>query len=171
MSDLDEEEDAYDDEGVLDASLAIPPVYVLRTVERCPECAQPLHVYALGCAAFHDAEELSPTEVFHFLHHIRMLPDHVIAVLKAKCRGYRFDAPDQEDDAYLINHCPCGARLDDEFLHGDVGAAFWPDTPAGFEQLDLFRLPIEAAFAIDSSFTIGGGEYLDEAAVSPWTAL
>ena len=29
---------------------------------------------------------------------------------------------------YLMNHCRCDVRLDDDHLHGDVGAAFWPDT-------------------------------------------
>ena len=40
-----------------------------------------------------------------------------------------------------MNHCQCGAKLDDDYLHGDVGAAFWPDTPEGYEEFKLFRLP------------------------------
>lgn len=46
MSDLTDEQD--DDE--IGPSLAIPPLYVLRATERCPECGRALHVYALGCA-------------------------------------------------------------------------------------------------------------------------
>ena len=46
-----------DEDEELGPSLAIPPLYVLRTAARCPECGKAKHVYTLGCAAFHDAED------------------------------------------------------------------------------------------------------------------
>jgi hypothetical protein len=155
------------EEGGPGLSLAMPPLYVLRTVERCPECGRPLQVYALGCAAFQNAEDDTPLEEFHFLHHVRGLPARVLAILSAQCRGYRLDETGA-GGAYLINHCPCGARLDDEFLHGDVGAAFWPATPEGFRRLRLYLLPIREAVPIDSSYTLGGGENLDFAHAESW---
>jgi hypothetical protein len=149
-------------------SLAVPPLYVVRTVERCPECGEPMHVFALGCELFIEAGESTPSEEFYFLHHIRSLPDLLVAMLASRCRGYRFAQAAPGEDAYLTNHCRCGARLDDEFLHGDVGTAFWPDTPEGFARLRLFRLPIRDAIQIESSYTAGGGEYLDFATAESW---
>ena len=55
------------EEEELEPSLALPPLYVLRTAVRCPECRKGVHVYALGCTAFHDAEEDYTIEQFHFL--------------------------------------------------------------------------------------------------------
>jgi hypothetical protein len=102
----------------------MPPLYVLRSADYCPECGQATHVYTLGCAAFHDAEDSRPVEVFHFLRQIESVPPQLTKLLKARCPGYYLDRDERSDRLYLINHCRCGAKLDDDFLHGDVGAAF-----------------------------------------------
>ena len=67
-----------------------------------------------------------------------------------------------------MNHCRCGAQLDDDFVCGDVGAAFWPDTPDGFATFRLFRLPGAEAIPVDCSYTIDGGEYLNVAQAEAW---
>ena len=56
-------------------------------------------------------------------------------------------------------------------MHRDVGAAFFPDTPAGYKGIDLFRLPIDEAIPVTSSLTLGGGESLDYEAAEDWQAL
>jgi len=61
----------------------------------------------------------------------------------------------------LTNHCQCGHRLDDDYLHGDVGAAFWPDAPDGYGHFKQFRLPLDEAIPVECSCMLGGGEYLD----------
>ena len=165
---LDDED--YEEEE-LGPSLAFPPLYVLRTAARCPECGQAQHVYTLGCAAFHDADDSQPVEAFHFLALIRRLPDAVLNILKDRCPGYYLDREGPEEVPYLMNHCDCGARLDDDFLHGDVGAAFWPDTPAGYGTFKLFLLPSDEAIPVESSYMLGGGEYMDFNNARPWTEL
>jgi hypothetical protein len=149
-------------------SLAIPPLYVLRAAERCPECSQAMHVYTLGCSAFHDAEELGPVDAFHFLHLIHSVPEPVLNLLKDRCPGYHFDRTEPQETPYLMNHCDCGARLDDDYLHGDIGAAFMPGTQEGYEDFELFRLPCEEAIPVECSYTVGGGEYLDTEHAGPW---
>jgi hypothetical protein len=67
-----------------------------------------------------------------------------------------------------MNHCLCGARLDDDFVNGDVGAAFWPDTPGGFADILRFRLPAEEAIPVMCSTMAGGGEYLNYAKAEAW---
>jgi hypothetical protein len=124
-------DDDYEEEDY-GPSLAYPPLYVLRTADRCPECGESQHVYTLGCTAYRDAEDGGePIDQFHFLHHIRSVPEPVLALLKAKLPNYYPDQAEGEGTPYLMNHCPCGAKLDDKHLHGDVGAAFWPDTEKG----------------------------------------
>jgi hypothetical protein len=152
---------AEDEELALGPSLAIPPLYVLRAAVRCPECGEVIHVYTLGCTAFVDAEERYPIEDFHFLRLIRKVPEDVLKLLKAKCPGYFLDRVEGSDSRYLMNHCRCGARLCDDFVHGDVGAAFWPETPEGFGRLKLFRLPVDDGIPVECSYMLGGGEYLN----------
>jgi hypothetical protein len=163
LADIDNDEEEYR------PSLALPPLYVLRAAARCPECSQGQHVYTLGCAAFHDAEDLRPVEEFRFLRLIQSVAEPVLNLLKDRCTGYFFDGEEAgEGGRYLMNHCQCGARLDDDYLHGDVEAAFWPDTPEGYQRFKLFRLPIDEAISVQCSYTLGGGEYLDFANGELW---
>ena len=161
------EDDDYEEEE-LGPSLAMPPLYVLRTVARCPECSQAQHVYTLGCAAFHDAEDLRPVEQFHFLRRIGSVPAQVLALLKAKIPSYYLDHSEEDEPPYLMNHCRCGAQFDDDYLNGDIGAAFWPDTPEGYEAFKLFRLLVDEAIPVESSYMLGGGEYLDTEHAELW---
>lgn len=168
MTEAANNDDDYEEEDY-GPSLAYPPLYVLRTADYCPECEQALRVYMLGCASFHDAEDLRPIDDFHFLRLIRSVPDSVITLLKRNCPGYYLDQEEEGDDRpYLMNHCRCGAKLDDDYLQGDVGAAFWPDTPEGFAAFRLFRLPIAEPIAIECAYTIGGGEYLSIDKAEAW---
>jgi hypothetical protein len=169
MITLADDTDEYDDDEDYGPSLAYPPLYVLRTADYCPQCRQALHVYTLGCAAFRDAEDGGePIEQFHFLHYIRSVPEPVLALLKARVPSYYLDQVEDGEPPYLMNHCPCGAQLDDDYLHGDVGAAFWPDTPEGFAALRLIRLPVAEAIPVECTLTIGGGEYLNIAQAEAW---
>jgi len=69
---------------------------------------------------------------------------------------YYLDRENGADRPYLMNHCRCGAKLDDDLLHGDIGAPLWPDTADGFGYIKLFRLPIAEAIPVECSFAIGG---------------
>ena len=167
MTDTDFADDDYE-EAELGPSLAIPPLYVLRTAERCPVCGEATHVYTLGCTAYQDAEDGRPLETFHFLNRIESVPESLLTLLKTKLPGYHLDHTEEGEPPYLMNHCPCGAQLDDDFLHGDVGAAFSPDTEDGFAAFRLLRLPMQEPIPIVCSYTIGGGEYLDFAKTWAW---
>ena len=160
-------EDDYDEDDPLGPSFALPPLYVLRTGERCPKCRTLTPVFALGCAAFHDAEDGMTIERFHILRRIEQAPESVLDLLKAHCPGYFMDRARSTDRPYLMNHCRCGARLDDRYLHGDVGAAFWPQTPEGYGDIALFLLPVEAPIPIACSWSLGGGEYLETGRAVP----
>jgi hypothetical protein len=52
-----------DDEPEIYPTLALPPLYLLRIAERCPECHQAMHVYALGCHAFRHDDGPDPVDV------------------------------------------------------------------------------------------------------------
>jgi hypothetical protein len=167
MTEKTPDNDNYEEEES-GPSLAIPPLYVLRAATLCPKCSKAMHVYALGCADFHHAGDLGPVEIFHFLSLIRSMPEPVLDLLKAKCPSFFIDQDDGDDGRYLMNHCDCGARLDDDYLHGDFGAAFVPDTEEGYEDFKLFRLPVEEAIPIECCCAVVGGDYLDTEHAAPW---
>lgn len=154
-------DEAYDEDEELGPSLAMPPLYVVRSACYCPECGQATFVFMLGCAAYHDAEDLRPVEDFHFLRRVASVPRTVRRVLKGKCPSFTLDKTRPGETPYLMNHCRCGAKLDDRFVCGDVGAAFWPDTPAGYRDFKLHRLRIDEPIPIQCSYMLGFGDYLD----------
>jgi len=161
MTDLPCDDEAYDDEDE-GPSLAYPPIYVLRSADDCPVCGQPNFVYALGCVAFRDRREGgAPIEDFHFLRYVESLPKPLLTLLKSKLPSFRLDRDRRGEKRYLMNHCACGAKLDDDFVAGDVGAAFFPDTPDGYRVFRLLQLPVDEPIPIEASYTLGGGEYLD----------
>jgi hypothetical protein len=46
-------------------------------------------------------------------------------------------------------------------VSGDVGAVFFPGTPDGYGDFELRQLPIDEPIPVESSYMLGGGEYLD----------
>lgn len=94
MTDAELEDEYLDEEEVLGPSLAVPPLYVLRTAIGCPQCRKAVPVYALGSTAFQDAEERHLIEEFHFLNFVRSVPAELTALLNVKCPSYFLDRED-----------------------------------------------------------------------------
>jgi hypothetical protein len=155
-----DDKDDEDDGGDFGPALA-RSVSVLRTATRCPECGRPTRVYALGCDAYKDAEDREFLDQFHFLHHVKSLPAEFLLSLRTICPGYRLDTG-ARSETYLMNHCGCGAKLSDDYLHGDAGAAFNPGTPDGFAYVKIIRRFDAQDIPIEASWTIDGGEFLAE---------
>jgi hypothetical protein len=169
MTDDDDDDEDNDHFGVAHITwFAAPPLYLMRAAERCPECGEAMHVYTLGCTGYHERGEHQAVDLFHFLREIESVPADILALLQAKCPGYFYDRTHGDEPPTLMNHCRCGGKLDDDYLHGDVGAAFFPDTPDGYAAIRLFTLPVDEPIPIVSSFMIGGDEFLDFGKAEPW---
>jgi hypothetical protein len=53
--------------------------------------------------------------------------------LKAKCPNDFLDELGRSDRKYFMSQCGRGARLDDEFLHGEVGSATTRSSVAAYK--------------------------------------
>jgi hypothetical protein len=172
-ADHDDDDDEDEDERP-SHSLAYPPIYVLRCAWSCPECRRAMYFYSLGCDAYSDRDfgsDEEPIVDFHFLRQVESVPDKLLKLLKKKCPSFYLDRDPQNASTYLMNHCQCGAKLDDDYVSGDVGAVFYPDTPDGYADFELFLLPIDGPMPVISSYTLGGGEYLDYDKAKPCSKL
>jgi hypothetical protein len=141
---------------------------VLRTPERCPECRRLIPVYTLGCSGFRDAEESYTIKEFHSLNFVRTVPQVLTDLLRDKLPSYFLDQQDAAEPPYLMNHCSCGAKLTDELLHGEVGGAFSPSTPDGYNKITFFRLSITESIPVTSSYNLGPVECLNFAKAEAW---
>jgi hypothetical protein len=59
-----------------------------------------------------------------------------------------------------MNHGGCGPTIDDDFLRGNIGAAFWTGQSTEHAHMPLFRLPITEPIPVRCSYSFGGAEYL-----------
>src|SRR5207248_3152848 len=111
-------------------SRAMPPLYLLRAGECCPECRAGNNVYSLAAAALYDArEEYDLFDDFLLLTYVEYLPPRLLKRLQARCPHWRFDR-EGSGRPYLMNHCrSCGAKLSDRDIHGHPGTAFSPGSP------------------------------------------
>lgn len=156
---MEDDADA-EDEWEVQPSRAIPPVYLLRCPERCPECGTVFHVYALAAAAFYDGYDDDTFADFTLLTHIRSLPASVTDLLKRHCPSFRFGSQEGMEVQEMLNHCACGAMLNDHDTQGDVGAAFFPISTFEARNIKLYRLPIDEPFPLECSWSIGIGDVL-----------
>ena len=82
----------------------MPPLYLLRAGQRCPPCRQATHVYALLATALYDGDHRITFHDYTVLESIERLPPRFLAMLSARCPGWRFDREDAAQPPYLMNH-------------------------------------------------------------------
>ena len=149
-------------------SRAIPPLYVLRAGECCPECGAGTNVYTLAASGLHDVPQDATLEGFLVLTHIESLPKRLLALLKERCTGYGLDREAWSESPYLMNHCQCGAKLTDHYVHAEPGSAFFPTSPEECWNISLFTLPVSKEMPLRCSWTAGLGDLLDLDKALPW---
>jgi hypothetical protein len=95
-------------------------------------------------------------------------PAALTTLLTEKCPTFFLDEEDLPCAPYLMNHCGCGARIDDHYLRWDVRAPFSPVPTAEYAHMTLFRLPITEPVPVRCSYSVGGGHYLPVCKVHEW---
>jgi hypothetical protein len=149
-------------------SKALPPIYLLRAPETCPECGVASNVHSLAAAGLYDASDRQSFNGFIVLTHVEYVPPRVLSLLADRCPGWYFDR-EGTGAPYLMNHCRgCGVGLSDHFVHGDAGAAFSPCSAAECWNISLFTLPVSEETPLVCSWGIGLGDLLDMGKVQPW---
>ena len=138
-------------------STAFPPLHVLRAGAACPDCGRAAGAYALLSSGLHDGVEDGTFGGLIVLTDIRSLPRGVLALLRERCPGWRFDQEGPSEPPYLMNHClRCGGQLADRHLHAGPGSAFYPRGEwAARAVVNAFVLIEQAAKAVVATVVIG----------------
>jgi hypothetical protein len=154
-------------------SKAIPPLYLLRAGETCPQCGQGTNVFALLASSVYDGVEEYTLPVVLLLNGIETLPPPVLDMLQQRCFGWRFDHERHGEPSYLMNHCLCcGAKLADNYLHAEPGSAFFPTSPDECWNISMFELPVEEEVPLRCGWISGGlTDWLEPEQAKPWQAL
>lgn len=152
-------------------SWAKPPLCVVKSSQCCPECGTAAPVYTLACPALYDPGERHTFEKFMVITHVTYIPNDILTLLEERCPTWRFDTEGPIEPSYLMNHCRCGAKLDDGCLHGDYGGAFLPQSWREARKIRLLSLPSAGGrekIPLVCEWVLGLGRFLDFGQAEPW---
>ena len=154
-------------------SKAIPPLFVLRAGEWCPQCGAGANVFALLASSLYDGVEDDTFNDLILLKDIEYLPRRFLAMLTERCPGWRFDQEEPSEPSRLMNHCPrCGMKITDFYTHAEPGSAFYPTSPDECGNISMFLLPVKGEVSLICGWSSGGlTDWLDYDQAKPWEAL
>ena len=154
-------------------SKAIPPLFLLRAGERCPQCGEATNAFALLASGLYDGGEDGIFDHFILLKNIKYLPKRFLAMLTEHCPGWRFDREEPSEPACLMNHClRCAAKLTDTHIHAEPGSAFYPTSPDDCRNISVYLLPVEIQVRVVCGWSSGGlTDWLDYDLAKSWEAL
>ena len=84
------------------------------------------------------------------LSELESLPDAIMEEMRAWAPGFRADENFTAGIAYLMNHCGCGAKLGDHYLHSEPDGPFF-----GMETAGLKANIVDRALVVGASYSEG----------------
>lgn len=117
------------------------PVYLLKSKTTCWRCSDNAEVFCLASMGLVDADEDGmELDMFVQYSNLAKVPEQLEALLKAQAPTYYPDYSKQTSSTYYLNHCQCGAKLGDFYLHEEPGGAFFPVEKEQAERVTLIAL-------------------------------
>lgn len=124
---LSKQSKSESDELRLNMSLTLKQeIYLLRSWEKCYKCGNTADVFCLAADGLIDHETDSDFKQFFTFHYLTSVSQKIKNLFKKHSPTYYFDYSKQTESSYFMNHCKCGAKLGDFFLHQEPGGAFFP---------------------------------------------
>lgn len=125
---------------------------LLKSTQICYMCGSEAEVFCLAAAGFTENE----TDFNEFVHfsNITELTDPLVTILKKKAPRYYYDYTKQRGSCYFMNHCKCGTKLMDFYLHNSAGGAFLPETENKAKEIILYDIELSEKVALAATIVI-----------------
>ena len=128
----------------------IPPVYLLQSYEKCWKCKEITPVYAL--AAHGVNSEKNTLDIFLTFFNLRIVQPQIKKILLKNAPSYYLDYSRQANSKYYLNHCQCGAKQGDFFMHSEPNGPFFPTSKPEAERIKIGVVSVEP-IKIDGEFS------------------
>lgn len=112
------------DEDGMSYSYALGRLYLVQASERCWRCATATSVYCLASDGF-ESEGFFCENEFTTWGYLNKVPSFLNEHFGQHCPSYFHDYSKKAGGAYCMNHCECGAKLGDFYLHNEPGGGFF----------------------------------------------
>lgn len=129
-------------DSVCDPEISIKaPLYLLQSSTPCWRCNEKAVVFCLASEGLIDKyEDEMELDMFVTYHNLVEVPEQISTILKSQAATYYPDYTKQSNSTYYVNHCHCGAKLGDFYLHEEPGGAFCPVEKRQAEQVNVIEL-------------------------------
>lgn len=132
---------------------ALAPLYLVKSWEKCWKCGKIINVFCLASEGFEEkdiSEDLEEENIldkeiiedysiegFTTYSNLKFVPPPLDQYLKNNWPTYCKDYSKTTKDSYYINHCSCGAKIGDFFLHNEPEGAFQPIDKTQAREIEL----------------------------------
>lgn len=125
-------------------SVAYSPIFLIKSWERCWNCAKISNVYGLAASGFQEAEDSVIMNNFFIFSFVEYMPMEVKKYLTKTSTTYFVDYSKTTNSYYLMNHCEhCQKGFGDFYMHGEPESAFVPMHSDECKKVYISRLPVE----------------------------
>lgn len=118
---------------------AYAPLYLVKSVERCWKCGGSAEVYCLASEGY-ESEGFFHEDFFVTYSSLEIIPRELKPYFMSYCPSYYEDYSKTTGGRYCMNHCSCGAKLGDFYLHNEPGGAFFPTCESTAREIELKRI-------------------------------
>ncbi len=115
-------------------------------------CGKKAEVFCLASAGFVE-DDWRLDEFTHFSN-VTALPDSLKVILKKQAPRYYLDYTRQRGSCYFMNHCRCGTKLADFYLHNNPEGAFYPVSEQQAKQLILCEMELSETVEIAATIVV-----------------
>lgn len=136
-------------------------IYLLRSWENCYKCGNAAEVFCLAADGVVEHDMSSEFKEFFNFHYLTSAPQKIKNLFKKYAPTYYFDYSKQTESSYFINHCKCGAKLGDFFLHCEPHGAFFPMSPEEVKnKITMHSIQTSEPITINSVYGFGDTNFI-----------
>jgi hypothetical protein len=142
--------------------VANAPIYLLKSWERCRKCYMTIDVFCLAANGAKEEEWDEEVKGFFTFPFLTSMPKNIEAALQKHAPLYYMDYTKTTNSYYYVNHCKCGAKLGDFYMHGEPGGAFYPTSEYESQGITMHVISLENITISASLSSRGIEEFIGE---------
>lgn len=118
---------------------AFTPIYLVKSTDICQRCGEKTAVFCLASDGF-VADGYFHENFFVTYGYLENIPECLNQYFRENCPTYYIDYSKSTDSSYCMNHCTCGAKRGDFYLHSEPSGGFFPMREAEAKEIILTKI-------------------------------